>query len=107
MTCSFQNEDENNISFHCGNGEKRILKESENGRTQINVFPEKNITYMWCDINVFTSKTSQQRKKTPKISKLFSSIDCCKSFTDESKRKHILQNGMKMLSTNFIYCSMR
>ncbi|KAK7601642.1 hypothetical protein V9T40_009083 [Parthenolecanium corni] len=72
------------------NGSK--ARKGRNGAVKLNVFPEKNIVYMWCDINVFTSKTAEDRKKGSPVYSLLRKINCCSSNTDSIKRKHILQN---------------
>ncbi|XP_065217450.1 protein white-like [Planococcus citri] len=78
-----------------GTGARADAQSATNGRIKVNVFPEKNITYTWCDINVFTSKSTESRKRTStssKIVKIFKSIGCCRNTNNISKRKHILQN---------------
>lgn len=65
----------------------------KNGAAKLSVFPDKNITYMWCDINVFTSKAADSHKTSSKIGSIVNSINCFKSSKGGSRRKHILQNG--------------
>lgn len=64
----------------------------KNGAAKLSVFPDKNITYMWCDINVFTSKAADSHKTSSKIGSIVNSINCFKSSKGGSRRKHILQN---------------
>lgn len=68
-------------------------KKRKNGAAKLSVFPDKNITYMWCDINVFTSKAADSHKTSSKLGSILNTINCFKSSSGGSKRKHILQNG--------------
>lgn len=68
-------------------------KKRKNGSAKLSVFPDKNITYMWCDINVFTSKAVDSHKTSSKIGSILNSINCFKNSKGGSRRKHILQNG--------------
>ena len=90
------------LIFQIENGSSKVNgrknKKGRNGAVKVNVFPEKNIVYMWCDINVFTSKTSEDRRRNSKVHSLLRKINCCSSNTESIKRKHILQNGNEIIN---------